>query len=96
MSVDGWLVERLVKFVVIVRIWIEEMCGVGGDVCELIYDGYFVVCMGLVVFVYVVVFMKYVNVGFYCGVELVDLSEILVGVGKLMWYVKIFFVGEID
>ena len=61
----------------------------GGDVVELMHDGYPVACVGDVAFCYINVFKAHVNVGFFMGAFLDDPQSLLEGTGKRMRHVKL-------
>ncbi|MEM6999569.1 MAG: DUF1801 domain-containing protein [Pseudomonadota bacterium] len=69
--------------------WFKRVRHLGDDVLELMHDGYATACIGKYPFVYVGVFKKHANVGFYYGAELADPANLLVGSGKSMRHVKL-------
>jgi hypothetical protein len=73
----------------IARTWFEHMRGCGGDVRELMHDGYPVACVEDAAFGYVNAFRAHVNVGFFYGAMLDDPAGLLEGAGKRMRHVKV-------
>lgn len=58
----------------IVRRWFEVMHACGDDVRELLHDGHPTACAADAAFAYVDAFRAHVNVGFYRGAEIADLT----------------------
>ena len=65
------------------------MRGCGKDVRELLHDGQPTACVGDAAFGYVDAFRTHVNVGFFCGAQLIDPAGLLQGSGKFMRHVKL-------
>ncbi len=61
----------------------------GGDVRELMHDGFPTACVDDAPFAYVGVFKDHVNVGFFHGAALLDPAKLLEGAGKHMRHVKL-------
>jgi len=73
----------------IARQWFEQMRQCGDDVRELLHDGHPTACVEHAAFAYVDTFQRHVNVGFFRGAELADVSGLLEGTGKAMRHVKL-------
>lgn len=87
-TVDVWLDDQAPDLGAIAREWFERMRACGGDVRELMHDGYPTACVEDAAFAYLGVFKAHVNVGFFMGAELDDPAGLLEGSGKRMRHVK--------
>jgi hypothetical protein len=87
-TVDAWLDDQAPDLGAIAREWFERMRACGGDVLELMHDGYPTACVEDAAFAYVGVFKAHDNVGFFFGAELDDPAGLLEGSGKRMRHVK--------
>ena len=88
-EVDGWFDARPDELGHIARCWFGELRAAGGDVLELIHEGYPVACVEDAPFGYVNAFSAHVNLGFFRGAFLPDPGGILQGTGKRMRQVKV-------
>jgi hypothetical protein len=88
-DVEAWFARTDDALRLIARPWFEQMRGCGGDVRELMHDGYPVACVQEAAFGYVNAFSKHVNVGFFQGAVLDDPAGLLEGAGKRMRHVKV-------
>src|SRR5258706_8441542 len=88
-EIDAWLAEPADELRRIARTWFEQMRGCGGDVRELVHDGYPVACVQDAAFGYVNAFKAHVSVGFFYGATLEDPASLLQGDGKRMRHVKL-------
>ena len=88
-AIRAWLDARPGELGSIARSWFTFMRGCGGDVRELVHDGYATVCVDDAPFCYVGVFRNHVNVGFFRGATLPDPSGLLQGTGRFMRHVQI-------
>lgn len=89
-EIAGWWDNKDPKLSAIARQWWDVMKNGGDDVKESLHNGYPAACLDVYPFAYVDAFTAHVNVGFYCGADLVDPDGILIGSGKRMRHVKIF------
>jgi hypothetical protein len=87
-AVDTWLDDQASDLGAIAREWFERMRACGGDVLELMHDGYPTACVEDAAFAYVGVFKAHVSVGFFFGAELDDPAGLLEGSGKRMRHVQ--------
>ncbi|MGE0388226.1 MAG: DUF1801 domain-containing protein [Gammaproteobacteria bacterium] len=87
--VEAWLDAQPGELGTIARTWFACLRRCGGDVRDLIHDGYPTACLGDAAFAYVGVFKAHVNVGFFHGAALDDPAGLLQGTGKYMRHVKI-------
>jgi hypothetical protein len=88
-AIDAWLDAQRSELASIAKTWFTLMRQCGGDVRELMHDGYATVCVADAPFAYVGVFTAHVNVGFFQGAALPDPAGLLQGTGKYMRHVKI-------
>lgn len=95
-AVDAWFAERKGALGSLAFSWFTRIRDCGGDVVELVHDGYPTACVRDVPFAYVGAFMKHVNVGFFMGAFLPDPLGLLEGAGKRMRHVKLYPGVEID
>ena len=95
-AVDLWLNERSPELGAIAKKWFTQMRGCGGDVRELMHDGFATACVEDAPFAYVGVFKAHVNVGFFQGASLDDPARLLEGTGKRMRHVKLRPGADID
>lgn len=95
-DVQWWNSEHTDELGKIAQHWFAVMHACGGDVRELLHDGYPTACIGNVAFAYVGAFKAHVNVGFFRGAELPDPGGLLEGSGKMMRHVKLRPAKPID
>lgn len=95
-AIDAWLSSDPVELFSIARRWFEYARDCGDDVTEIIHDGCPVACIRSAAFVYVNVFARHVNIGFFSGAMLNDPKQLLEGTGKHMRHVKIEPGSSID
>lgn len=95
-SIEIWMREHPGELGVIAQRWFEVMRTCGDDVRELLHDGHPTACVGDAAFGYVNAFKDHVNVGFFRGAELPDVSGLLEGTGRFMRHVKLRPGQEID
>jgi hypothetical protein len=88
-TIDAWMRVHEDELGEIAKYWFEFMRLRGDDVLELLHDGHPTACVGDAAFAYVNAFKAHVNVGFFCGAELVDPDGLLEGTGKFMRHVKL-------
>jgi hypothetical protein len=88
-AIDGWLRAQRHDLRPFVAAWFARMRQCGGDVRELMHDGYPTACVGDAPFGYVGAFKSHVNVGFFYGAFLDDPARLLEGTGKRMRHVKL-------
>ena len=88
-TIDAWMMEHPGELGALARHWFDVMRKRGGDVRELLHDGYPTACVADAAFAYVNVFKAHVNVGFFRGAELADPAGLLEGTGKFMRHVKL-------
>ena len=88
-AIDRWLEGRPSELGSIARTWFALMRQSGGDVRELMHDGYATVCVEDAPFAYVGVFRDHVNIGFFHGAVLPDPAGLLQGTGKHMRHVTV-------
>ena len=86
---EAWFAKPDEELRRLARPWFEQMRGCGGDVRELVHDGYPTACVGDAAFAYVGAFGAHVNVGFFHGAQLDDPAGLLEGSGKRMRHVKL-------
>ena len=87
-AVGAWLDQAGERYALAKR-WFGLMRKCGGDVTELMHDGFPTACVGDAAFGYVAVFTAHVNVGFFFGALLEDPAGLLEGTGKRMRHVKL-------
>ena len=95
-AVDAWMRRHGDSLGPIALRWFEVMRHCGDDVRELLHDGHPTACAGDAAFAYVNAFRAHVNVGFFCGAELVDPGNLLQGTGKFISHVKLWPGVELD
>lgn len=95
-AVLEWLADHQHPLGLLAAEWFGRVRRLGGDVLELMHDGYATACIEKYPFVYVGVFKQHVNVGFYYGAELSDPAGLLEGTGKMMRHVKIRMDKQLD
>jgi hypothetical protein len=88
-AITAWLAAQPSELQSLAEPWIARMRRCGPDVLELMHDGLATACVRDVPFAYVGVFTAHVNVGFFQGASLPDLSGLLEGSGKHMRHVKL-------
>lgn len=88
-TIDAWLSAPPDELSDLVRPWFAKMRACGGDVRELMHDGYPTACVQDAPFAYVNIFRAHANVGFFYGAELRDPARLLEGTGKRMRHVKL-------
>ncbi len=88
-AIEIWMREHSDELGSIAKRWFEVMRDCGDDVRELLHDGHPTACVGDAAFAYVNAFNAHVNVGFFCGAEIVDPGRLLEGTGKFMRHVKL-------
>ena len=88
-AIEQWLDAQPGELGSIARTWFAVMRRCGGDVRELMHDGYPTACVEDAPFAYVGVFRDHVNVGFFHGAALPDPARLLQGTGKYMRHVKV-------
>jgi hypothetical protein len=88
-AIDRWLLGQRDDLRPFVEAWFTRMRQCGGDVRELMHDGYPTACVDDAAFGYVGAFKAHVNVGFFFGAFLRDPSRLLEGTGKRMRHVKL-------
>ena len=96
LAVAAWFAEHTDTLGSIAFSWFTHIRDCGGDVVELMHDGYPTACVQDVPFAYVGAFTKHVNVGFFMGAFLPDPLGLLEGAGKRMRHVKLYPGVEID
>lgn len=87
--VEHWLNGQVGELGTIAQTWFAFMRRCGGNVRELMHDGYPTACLGDAAFAYVGVFKAHVNIGFFHGAALPDPAGLLQGTGKYMRHMKI-------
>ena len=95
-DIDQWLAEQESELGAIALAWFSRLRECGDDVRELMHDGCPHACVSDAAFAYVNVFKAHVNLGFFHGSELLDVSNLLEGTGKRMRHVKLRPGHEID
>ena len=95
-AIDPVLQAGPVELRTLARKWFERLRACGGEVRELMHDGYPVACLQDAPFAYVNTFKGHVNVGFFQGAALKDPAGLLEGGGKRMRHVKLFSGREPD
>jgi hypothetical protein len=95
-AIDRWLRGRRDDLRPFVEAWFARMRQCGGDVRELMHDGYPTACVSDAPFGYVGAFKSHVNVGFFYGALLKDPAGLLEGTGKRMRHVKLRPGREVD
>jgi hypothetical protein len=88
-EIDRWLRSRRDDLRPFVEGWFARMRQCGGDVRELMHDGYPTACVDDAPFGYVGAFKDHVNVGFFYGALLDDPARLLEGTGKRMRHVQL-------
>ena len=88
-AIEVWMREHSDDLGSIAKRWFEVMRDCGDDVRELLHDGHPTACVDDAAFAYVNAFKAHVNVGFFCGAEIVDPGRLLEGTGKFMRHVKL-------
>ena len=88
-AVQAWFDRRPGDLGSLARAWFDAMRACGGDVRELLHDGFPTACVGDAAFAYVNAFTAHVNVGFFVGPELPAPKGLLEGTGKFMRHVKL-------
>jgi hypothetical protein len=88
-AIDRWLRGQRDDLRPFVEAWFARMRQCGGDVRELMHDGYPTACVGDAPFGYVGAFKSHINVGFFYGALLKDPAGLLEGTGKRMRHVKL-------
>src|SRR6185312_6391918 len=78
------------------RPWFDAMRACGGDVRELLADGWPTACVEDAAFAYVSAHAAPVHVGFYQGADLPDPAGLLEGSGKRMRHVKVHWGKPVD
>lgn len=87
-AIETWMQDHSGDLGTIARHWFEVMRNCGDDVRELMHDGHPTACVADAAFAYVNVFTAHVNIGFFCGAELMDPAGLLEGSGRYMRHVK--------
>ena len=95
-AVAAWMKEQTSELGPIAQEWVHVMRERGGDVRELMHDGFPVACVGDAPFAYVDAFTAHVNVGFFHGASLPDPAGLLEGSGKYMRHVKLRPESDVD
>jgi hypothetical protein len=95
-AIDTWLLAQRDDLRPFVEKWFARMRQCGGDVRELMHDGYPTACVDDAAFGYVGAFKDHVNVGFFHGASLEDPARLLEGTGKRMRHVKLRPDREVD
>jgi hypothetical protein len=88
-AIHSWVDKQATEFRVMARKWFARMRECGGDVRELMHDGFPYVCVEEAPFAYVNVFTAHMNVGFVYGALLPDPAGLLEGTGRLGRHVKV-------
>lgn len=88
-AIHAWLAGQPDELGAIARRWFATMRACGGDVRELLHDGWANVCVQDAPFAYVGVYRAHVSVGFFQGAALLDPAGLLEGGGKRMRHVKL-------
>lgn len=88
-AIGPWLDAQPSELGSLARAWFARMRRCGGDVRELMHDGYATACVEDAPFAYIGVFKGHVNVGFFHGDALPDPAGLLQGVGRYMRHVKV-------
>lgn len=88
-AVDRWLRAQREDLRPFAEEWFGRMRQCGGDVRELMHDGFPTACVGDAAFGYVAAFKDHINVGFFYGALLEDPGRLLEGTGKRMRHVKL-------
>ena len=88
-AIDTWLRAQRDDLRPLVETWFVRMRQCGGDVRELMHDGYPTACVEDAAFAYVGAFKAHVNVGFFRGAVIADPDGLLEGTGKFMRHVKL-------
>ena len=95
-AISVWMTKHSGELGAIARHWFDVIRDCGDDVRELLHDGCPTACVADAAFAYVNAFQTHVNVGFFCGAELVDPVGMLEGTGKYMRHVKLRPDRDID
>lgn len=95
-EVAAWLHDHTDPLGSIASHWFHVMRECGGDVREVMHDGYPTACVNDAAFAYVGIYKAHVNVGFFNGAELPDPAGLLEGTGRFMRHVKIKPEHEVD
>jgi hypothetical protein len=88
-AIDAWLRAQRDDLRPLVETWFTRMRECGGDVRELMHDGWPTACVDDAAFGYVAAFKDHVNVGFFFGALLKEPARLLEGTGKRGRHVKL-------
>ena len=88
-AIELWIQRHTDELGQIAKHWFQSMRRCGGDVREVLHDGYPTVCVGDAAFAYIAAYTAHVNVGFFRGAEITDPNRLLEGTGKFMRHVKL-------
>lgn len=95
-AIDAWFDAPNHELRRMARPWFDAIRALGGDIRELMHDGWPTACVEDAAFVYVAAFSAHANIGFYFGAELDDPAGLLQGAGKRMRHVKLIWGERVD
>jgi hypothetical protein len=87
--IDIWFTEQSLELRALAQPWFARMRACGGDVRELMHDGFATACLDDAPFAYVGIHKAHVSIGFFQGASLRDPAGLLEGTGKRMRHVKL-------